>query len=211
MLPALARRYASEIMEVDPIGPYLLGGNCQGGLIAFQTALELWRRGRRVELLLLLETMIDEPYPGRVALIYGRESQEENPYNAGPAPDPIFERNYRSYSVDIIPGNHGKFFRSPIVEGFTAALRRRTMEAESAWPTTWKADPAARRVVARCPPASEPADIQFLRPTITARRARSAAYVSPSQPIHDPEKDCACQRPHKPMLNHSSPPIRSAR
>jgi len=55
-LPDLATHYVREIQSVQPIGPYLLGGQCFGGLIAFEVAQQLRAKGEVVELLALIDT-----------------------------------------------------------------------------------------------------------------------------------------------------------
>ena len=42
-------------MTVQPEGPYLLGGFCGGGLIAFEMAHQLRTQGQAVDLLVLIE------------------------------------------------------------------------------------------------------------------------------------------------------------
>jgi acyl carrier protein len=54
-VPAMARRYLPEIISKDPTGPYLLGGTCMGGMVAFEMAQMLLRLGREVALLALLD------------------------------------------------------------------------------------------------------------------------------------------------------------
>ncbi len=46
----------SEMRRFQPEGPYLLGGECVGGVIAYEMASLLERGGERVDLLLLLDT-----------------------------------------------------------------------------------------------------------------------------------------------------------
>lgn len=58
-VPAMAHRYLPEILAKDPTGPYLLGGTCMGGMVAFELAQMLVRRGKEVGLLALL----DVPHP----------------------------------------------------------------------------------------------------------------------------------------------------
>lgn len=123
MIPALARRYAEEIVELDD-GPYVLGGDCAGAEVAFAMAWELERMGREVELLIIMERVIDAPYPGDVLLLYGRESQMFNPYLNGSPSDEVFERNYGSYRVDTVGGDHGRAFLDPYVEELSTTLRR---------------------------------------------------------------------------------------
>jgi amino acid adenylation domain-containing protein len=130
MVPAMARRYATEICAVDPDGPYFLGGNCQGGTIAFQTALELSRRGRKVELLFLLDILVEAPFPGEVALLYGQRS-EENPFRNGPGPVNSFRRLYRSHTLDFLDAGHGEYFGAPVVDDLATTLRRRMEDAET--------------------------------------------------------------------------------
>ncbi len=51
--------YIREIQTVQPQGPYLLGGTCIGGNIAFEMAQQLKKQGQQV----LLVTMADTPNP----------------------------------------------------------------------------------------------------------------------------------------------------
>ena len=123
-LQALAALYAREIRQLDPVGPYCVGGNCQGAKVAFDVAHELLRGGAGVALLILMESFIERPYPGRVALIFGSESRRFNPYHFHPAPDAVWQDNYGEFSVDILSGQHGQFFRAPKVEVLAVTLNR---------------------------------------------------------------------------------------
>ena len=51
----MARCYIDEVRKKQPHGPYLLGGLCAGGVIAYEMALQLSRAGESVELLAILE------------------------------------------------------------------------------------------------------------------------------------------------------------
>jgi len=55
-----ASRYLQEIRQVQPNGPYFLGGFCYGGVIAFEMAQQLQRQGQTVGLLLVIDTIIPE-------------------------------------------------------------------------------------------------------------------------------------------------------
>jgi len=57
---AMAARYLGELRTIQPEGPYLLGGLCAGGMIAYEMAQQLQAQGQRVALLALLDT----PFPG---------------------------------------------------------------------------------------------------------------------------------------------------
>ncbi|WP_437581584.1 amino acid adenylation domain-containing protein [Sorangium sp. So ce887] len=58
-IPAIAARYVDELLSVRPEGPYLLGGHSAGGVVAYEMAQQLLARGRKVPLLLLLDTGFD--------------------------------------------------------------------------------------------------------------------------------------------------------
>jgi amino acid adenylation domain-containing protein len=50
----MAAEYLQEIKRVQPQGPYYLGGYCFGGLVAFEIAQQLRRRGEKVAALLVI-------------------------------------------------------------------------------------------------------------------------------------------------------------
>ncbi len=56
---ALAEHYATEIVRINPTGPYYLGGYCAGGMLAFEIAHCLLARSKKVELLALVEVSFD--------------------------------------------------------------------------------------------------------------------------------------------------------
>jgi amino acid adenylation domain-containing protein len=53
----MAALYVKEIRGVQPHGPYLLGGYCLGGAVAYEAAQQLHAEGEEVALLALLDTM----------------------------------------------------------------------------------------------------------------------------------------------------------
>jgi len=55
----LAERYVREMRALEPNGPYILIGECVGGILALAMARRLCEEGQRVALLVLLDT----PYP----------------------------------------------------------------------------------------------------------------------------------------------------
>ena len=52
----VARRYIHEIRQVQPHGPYMLGGYCLGGTLAFEMAQQLIEAGETIGLVALIET-----------------------------------------------------------------------------------------------------------------------------------------------------------
>ena len=122
---AIASHYAAEMIALQPAGSFLLGGNCQGGIIARAIARRFHELGRTVSLLILMEQRSFAPYEGPLALIFGRDSHR-NPYKANVDPEAMFRGAYPAgFTVDIIAGAHGEFFESPNVETLASALRRR--------------------------------------------------------------------------------------
>ncbi len=57
----IAAHYLEEILTVQRGGPYRLGGNCFGGLVAFEMAKQLQTRGQTVDLLMLLNPTHNKP------------------------------------------------------------------------------------------------------------------------------------------------------
>ncbi len=55
-IKAMAAAYLKEMREVQPEGPYLLGGRSSGGTVAFEMACMLAAEGQQVALLALLDT-----------------------------------------------------------------------------------------------------------------------------------------------------------
>jgi amino acid adenylation domain-containing protein len=53
---AMARRYLAEIRSVQPTGPYLLGGQCVGGLVAREVARVVVAQGDAVDLLVMVDS-----------------------------------------------------------------------------------------------------------------------------------------------------------
>ena len=50
----MGSHYVREIMAVQPHGPYVLGGYCLGGIIAFEMAQQLTAQGEKVKLVVML-------------------------------------------------------------------------------------------------------------------------------------------------------------
>jgi thioesterase domain-containing protein/acyl carrier protein len=52
----MASHYISEMLTIQPDGPYYLAGYCMGGQIAYEMACQLYKMGHRVALLAMLDT-----------------------------------------------------------------------------------------------------------------------------------------------------------
>jgi thioesterase domain-containing protein len=64
---AMAARYLTALREVQPRGPYVLGGWSAGGVIALEMAARLRAEGETVPLLILFDAVL--PRPGRERLL----------------------------------------------------------------------------------------------------------------------------------------------
>lgn len=61
-IPEMAAYYIKQIRAIQPEGPYLLGGFCAGGVIAFEMALQLQKQGHTVPLVALMNAAdVQEP------------------------------------------------------------------------------------------------------------------------------------------------------
>jgi amino acid adenylation domain-containing protein len=60
----VARDYLVELRQVQPTGPYLLGGNCVEGIVVLEMARLLEQQGEEVKLVVLLDTV--RPSPRRI-------------------------------------------------------------------------------------------------------------------------------------------------
>jgi acyl-coenzyme A synthetase/AMP-(fatty) acid ligase/acyl carrier protein len=135
-IQAFALRYVSEIIEVCPEGPAIIGGNCQGAIVALAIAEHMLRRRRHVPLLMLMEWGFPlQPYVGPVLLIYGRDSFQGNPYSRYRRPDLAWNRVFAEYAVADIPGDHGRFFEDANVGSLSKIIALHTRKAEQASPT----------------------------------------------------------------------------
>jgi thioesterase domain-containing protein len=74
----MAAFYIEQMRKKQPRGPYVLGGLCAGGVIAYEMAAQLLRAGETVDLVLLMETAAPKAAerPGRkMKLRMGRVAQ----------------------------------------------------------------------------------------------------------------------------------------
>jgi thioesterase domain-containing protein/acyl carrier protein len=60
-IPAMAALYLRSLREIQPAGPYLLGGWSMGGIVAFEMARQLEAQGETVALLALFDSQLAEP------------------------------------------------------------------------------------------------------------------------------------------------------
>jgi acyl carrier protein len=135
----LARYYVGEILAVQPAGPYLIGGNCQAALIAFQVASQLRQLGHEITLLVMQEKFAPFPYDSPVALLFGDHS-DYNPLRYYTQPELGWQKYYSGpVAMTEIQGGHGQFFREPNVQVLTSTVKK---YIEAAQAGTFASSPA---------------------------------------------------------------------
>ncbi len=128
-IQTLALGYVEEIIALQPTGPLLLGGNCQGGRIALAIAQHLLRRQHEVSSLILMEwNYRPQSYGGPVTLLFGRDSHA-NPYSRFRYPELTWSRAFSDYEVEIISGSHSQFFDEPNIQSLVTALEQQIARA----------------------------------------------------------------------------------
>ncbi len=105
----VSERYVDEILEFQPEGPLMIGGNCQAATIAIAMTDRLRQKGRNVALVFLMEEPKFPPLPGKVALLFGRDSHL-NPFALTEPSERIAAAYPDGASVDFVPGGHGQLF-----------------------------------------------------------------------------------------------------
>jgi amino acid adenylation domain-containing protein len=121
----LSSHYLEEIEQIGPTGALLVGGNCQGAIIAHAVAKKLRTARRDVALLVMIEPPDLLPFHGNVAFIYGEHSHF-NPFKNQTLTLADYNKVYEDrYSVDFVPGSHGQYFVPPVVEFVVAKMRSR--------------------------------------------------------------------------------------
>ena len=122
---ALCEHYIKELEAIRPTGNLLIGGICQGGLIAATMANLLRERGIEIPLLVLMEQSRLIPYDGKVAFFYSEESFI-NPYRRYASAIARYDEIYGDrHSVDLVPGAHGRIHAPPQVHILVEKLRSR--------------------------------------------------------------------------------------
>ena len=131
-LQNLSEHYVREIRAVQPNGPYLLGGNCQSGTIAWEIAQRFQEQNETITLLAILDISIPRPYPGRIAFFFGKES-DHNPHRKFHAPTLGWRKFYpHGFSLDEISGAHAEFFHvEENIVSLTQQLQQRIEQAKA--------------------------------------------------------------------------------
>lgn len=127
----LAAHYAEEILEIEPDRPVLLGGFCQGGVVAFEIAKALRCKGHEVALLCLQDRFIPEPYDGEVALFWGKR-EDVCAYYGNDRPERGWMKYYSGpLSVFYCDADHQEVHNPPYVGIFAHQLENEFTRVET--------------------------------------------------------------------------------
>lgn len=138
VLEELADHYAAGIVTRFGRKPCIVGGNCQSASIAWRVAVRLKAAGVPILRLVTLDAELRFPFPGRVRLLFGAQSEKFNPFLQKP-PDPDrplpwhWLRAWREVDWHTVPGSHGQYFLKENV----AALSRAILAPHDAEPTSY--------------------------------------------------------------------------
>jgi amino acid adenylation domain-containing protein len=93
----MAADYVKEIISVQPHGPYIFVGECQGGFVAYEAARQIIADGRKMGLLVLLDTHAGLPAQG-----FWRRSVVPLKYRVGKSPAWKYFRSRYDYHIQAI-------------------------------------------------------------------------------------------------------------
>ncbi len=111
----LGEYYAEKLFNEFGTAPCIVGGNCQAASISYALALSMQSRDTNVLDLITLDAVLRRPYPGKMLMLFGRNSRLQNPFfekeidmNAAPALD--WRHAISSVKIAIVDGGHGEYF-----------------------------------------------------------------------------------------------------
>ncbi|WP_340122075.1 amino acid adenylation domain-containing protein [Methylobacter svalbardensis] len=103
---SLADYYAGEILKLNPSGPYLLGGYCSGGLLAFEIATRLLAKQKSVPLLIMVDQSLPCTYSGNIAFLLFHENGLINELSRLDQSDILKQYYPGGWTLDIIESQH---------------------------------------------------------------------------------------------------------
>jgi hypothetical protein len=142
---SLVARYSSEIMQACPEGPVVVGGNCQGAIIALAVTRRLIDEGRDVRLFAAADTVFADlfgsaPLPVCVALfpaVYGKFS----PYRRFRHPEyGLRQFAPRGLRMIKLTSSYGRIMFGPALQELNQALAE-TIEWAGKQPAPEKTEP----------------------------------------------------------------------
>ena len=108
----VAEHYVQEILSIDAVGPYRIGGNCQGGAVAIIIVNRLLEMEKVVERLCLLEYFrpVLYKYTGPMLLLHCEMSKHKNQERFNWKKTGWEEAFIVTPKVEALPCAHGRFY-----------------------------------------------------------------------------------------------------
>ena len=127
----LCVHYLEEICQIqDRSSPVMLGGNCQGSIIALAIARQLQDLGFEPDQLVLMEWSFSKGgYDGPTLILYGEESVTAPIYQDDYHGPPYWREEFPNRKVASIRGGHGAFFSAENVNSLSDQLRRSVIKS----------------------------------------------------------------------------------
>jgi acyl-CoA synthetase (AMP-forming)/AMP-acid ligase II/acyl carrier protein len=155
VLETVSNRYLWEILALAGSRPIVIGGNCQGGILALALAKRLLRIGRAPLLLILMEWAFSYgSYAKPTLLLYGEDSHTAQIYRDGTRNEPNWRDDFPARTVAPVPGAHGHFFSDENVVGLAQALQRHLPIQRSSVSSFQSLLAKSMQLLHRRPPAS---------------------------------------------------------
>jgi oxalate---CoA ligase len=127
---AIAKYYASEIIKIQPEGPYLIGGFCEGAKIAFDIAQQLIASHREIKLLCMQEYFVPQKYNGRVAFFLSGPGRI-SPYHRFQYPELGWSKFYSGdITVNKVNCEHSSFYEDANILVFANQLKNEIANAK---------------------------------------------------------------------------------
>jgi acyl-coenzyme A synthetase/AMP-(fatty) acid ligase len=123
VLREVSNQYITELLAITQGKPFVLGGNCQGAIVALQMALALRRLGSTPATLVLMEwTYSWGRYAEPVVLLYGNRSHTAKIYGSPDGCGLPWRNDFPQAVTHPIKGGHGEFFNAENISSLGGQL-----------------------------------------------------------------------------------------
>jgi amino acid adenylation domain-containing protein len=124
ILEKVASHYVDEILNLNIVGPFYLGGNCRGAKVMSEIFFQLRYRGVEVQKVALVEFFHPKfyDYSGRLLLLFGRKSDYQR-QKLLRWKDEGWEKPFaRTPDVDWLECAHGQFFNESNIHSLASKV-----------------------------------------------------------------------------------------
>ena len=134
IMDSVCTRYFLEMLSIGVADPLVVGGNCQGAILALELAKRFSKIGRSPSLLILTEWSYSYgSYLSPTLLLYGDQSHTADIYRQE-RPKIDWQHDFPLSAVAPVPGRYGELFADGNVPEFAEVLRRHLSRFASSRP-----------------------------------------------------------------------------